>query len=128
MLNRKALGKGLDALIPDFEMGVPEKQAQKVVYIILHEIIPNPSQPRKHFDDGKLKGLVESVREKGVIQPIVVQKVDKGYEIIVGERRWRAARKAGLKKIPAVIREVSNEQSLEIAIIENIHRQDLNPI
>ena len=102
MLNRKALGKGLDALIPNFEMGVPEgvpeNKTRGMAKILLHEIVPNPRQPRKRFDDIKLEELVESVREKGVIQPIVVQKIEAGYEIIVGERRWRAARQAGLKK------------------------------
>ena len=128
MLNRKALGKGMDALIPNFEMGVPKRESQGTFEIPLHEIIPNRRQPRKHFDDSKLMELVESIREKGVIQPIVVQKTSGGYEIIVGERRWRASRQAGLKRIPAVVKETSNNESLELAIIENIHRQDLNPI
>jgi ParB family transcriptional regulator, chromosome partitioning protein len=127
-MNRKALGKGINALIPDFEMGVPEAQPSAAGDLLVDEISPNRLQPRSHFDDKKLEELVTSIEEHGVLQPVVVQKAGSGYELIVGERRWRASKKLGLKKIPAVIREVSDAQSLEIAIIENIHRHDLNPI
>ena len=127
-MNRKALGKGINALIPDFEMGVPEAEPSAANDLLVDEISPNRLQPRSYFDDTKLEELVTSIEEHGVLQPVVVQKADSGYELIVGERRWRASKKLGLKKIPAVIREVSDAQSLEIAIIENIHRQDLNPI
>jgi ParB family transcriptional regulator, chromosome partitioning protein len=127
-VNRKALGKGINALIPDFEMGVPEAETSAANDLFVDEISPNRLQPRNYFDDTKLEELVTSIEEHGVLQPVVVQKADSGYELIVGERRWRASKKLGLKKIPAVIREVSDAQSLEIAIIENIHRQDLNPI
>ena len=130
-MNRKALGKGINALIPDFEMGVPESHENgpaKNTELLIDEISPNHFQPRKYFDDDKLEELVTSIRDNGVLQPIVVQKVEAGYELVVGERRWRASKKAGLKKIPAVIREVTDAQALELAIIENIHRQDLNPI
>ena len=130
-MNRKALGKGINALIPDFEMGVPETDAQETMYskeLLIDEISPNRFQPRKYFDDEKLEELIASIKENGVLQPVVVQRAESGYELVVGERRWRASKKAGLKKIPAVIREVSDDQSLELAIIENIHRQDLNPI
>jgi len=127
-VNRKALGKGINALIPDFEMGVPEAEPSAANDLLVDEISPNRLQPRSYFDDTKLEELVTSIEEHGVLQPVVVQKADSGYELIVGERRWRASKKLGLKKIPAVIREVSDAQSLEIAIIENIHRQDLNPI
>ena len=130
-MNRKALGKGINALIPDFEMGVPESHENgpaKNTELLIDEISPNRFQPRKYFDDDKLEELVTSIRDNGVLQPIVVQKVEAGYELVVGERRWRASKKAGLKKIPAVIREVTVAQALELAIIENIHRQDLNPI
>ena len=127
-MNRKALGKGINALIPDFEMGVPEPGPSAANDLLVDEISPNRLQPRSYFDDTKLEELVTSIEEHGVLQPVVVQKADSGYELIVGERRWRASKKLGLKKIPAVIREVSDAQSLEIAIIENIHRQDLNPI
>ena len=130
-MNRKALGKGINALIPDFEMGVPEShenESVKTTELLIDEISPNRFQPRKYFDDEKLEELVTSVRENGVLQPVLVQKSDTGYELVVGERRWRASKKAGLKKIPVVIREVTDAQALELAIIENIHRQDLNPI
>ena len=130
-MNRKALGKGINALIPDFEMGVPESDENgpaKNTELLIDEISPNRFQPRKYFDDNKFEELVASICENGVLQPILVQKLDIGYELVVGERRWRASKKAGLKKIPAVIREVTDAQALEWAIIENIHRQDLNPI
>ena len=127
-MNRKALGKGINALIPDFEEGVPEAEKSLATDLLIDEISPNHLQPRNYFDDKKLNDLMTSIKEHGVLQPVVVQKVDSGFELIVGERRWRASKKLGLKKIPAVIREVNDTQSLEIAIIENIHRQDLNPI
>jgi ParB family chromosome partitioning protein len=130
-MNRKALGKGINALIPDFEVGVPQSggTGSGPGEILIDDIVPNRLQPRKFFDDEKLEELVFSIQEKGVLQPVIVQK-GKGnrYELIVGERRWRASKKAGLKKIPAIVREVSDAESLEIAIIENIHRHDLNPI
>jgi len=127
-MNRKALGKGINALIPDFEKGVPEVEKSLATDLLIDEISPNHLQPRNYFDDKKLNDLMTSIKEHGVLQPVVVQKVNSGFELIVGERRWRASKKLGLTKIPAVIREVNDEQSLEIAIIENIHRQDLNPI
>jgi ParB family transcriptional regulator, chromosome partitioning protein len=133
-MNRKALGKGINALIPDFEIGVPEpgvSDEQGVIQtreLLIDEISPNRFQPRKYFDDDKLEELVASISENGILQPVVVQKSDTGYELVAGERRWRASKKAGLKKIPAMIREVSDAKALELAIIENIHRQDLNPI
>ena len=133
-MNRKALGKGIYALIPDFEIGVPEpgvsgKQGvTQTRELLIDEISPNRFQPRKYFDDDKLEELVTSISENGILQPVVVQKSETGYELVAGERRWRASKKAGLKKIPAMIREVSDTKALELAIIENIHRQDLNPI
>jgi ParB family transcriptional regulator, chromosome partitioning protein len=130
-MNRKALGKGINALIPDFEIGVPRSTVEEMGQnreLLIDEISPNRFQPRKYFDDDKLEELVKSISENGILQPVVVQKSVNGYDLVVGERRWRASKKAGLKKIPAVIREVSDAQALELAIIENIHRQDLNPI
>ncbi|MDP7147487.1 MAG: ParB/RepB/Spo0J family partition protein [Nitrospinaceae bacterium] len=128
-MNRKALGKGIEALIPDFEEGVPESEhTGGSVDLLIDEIVPNRLQPRKHFDDEKFNELERSIREHGVLQPVIVQKGKKGYELVVGERRWRASKKAGLKKIPAIIREVTDTESLEIALIENLNRQDLNPI
>ena len=123
-MNRKALGKGINALITEFEMGVPEAELSLAKDLLVDEISPNRMQPRSFFDDKKLEELVASIEEYGILQPVVVQKANSGYELIVGERRWRASKKLGLKKIPALIREVSDEQSLEIAIIENILRQD----
>ena len=130
-MNRKALGKGINALIPDFEIGVPQSggAGPGTGEVLVDEIVPNKLQPRKYFDDEKLEELVLSIQENGVLQPVIVQQgKNNNYELIVGERRWRASKKAGLKKIPAIIRDVSDTESLEIAIIENIHREDLNPI
>ena len=122
-MQRRALGKGLKALIP-----VTDEKVGGAFEIAVEDVRPNRYQPRKIFDDLKLTELVNSIREKGVVQPIIVQKSDSGYELIAGERRWRAAQKAGLNKIPAIIREVSSEESLELALIENIQRENLNPI
>jgi len=128
-MNRKALGKGIEALIPDFEKGVPDsKRLTGSIDLLVDEIRPNRLQPRKHFDDQKFNELEQSIREHGVLQPIIVQMGEKGYELVVGERRWRASKKSGLKKIPAIIREVTKTESLELALIENLNRQDLNPI
>ena len=128
-MNRQALGKGIEALIPDFEEGVPtDETSSGGSTLLIDEIVPNRLQPRQHFDDEKFNELERSIREHGVLQPIVVQKNAKGYELIVGERRWRASKKAGLKKIPSIIREVTDTEPLELALIENLNRQDLNPI
>jgi ParB family transcriptional regulator, chromosome partitioning protein len=128
-MNRKALGKGIEALIPNFEKGTSEGESTSgPVEILIDEIVPNRLQPRKYFNDEQLEELESSIREHGVIQPVVVQKGQNGYELIVGERRWRASKKVGLKKIPAVVREATDTESLEIALIENLNRQDLNPI
>ena len=122
-MQRRALGKGLKALIP-----VTDEKVGSAFEIAVEDVRPNRYQPRKIFDDVKLTELVNSIREKGVVQPIIVHKSDSGYELIAGERRWRAAQKAGLNKIPAIIKEVSSEESLELALIENIQRENLNPI
>jgi ParB family chromosome partitioning protein len=126
MEKRPALGKGLSALIPD----VPEpKTTPSEIDIDL--IAPNQHQPRHHLDDARLDELARSIKTNGVIQPIVVRRTDGGYRIIAGERRWRAAQRAGLLRVPVVIKEVGsgNEaQILEMALIENIQREDLNPI
>ena len=128
-MNRKALGKGIEALIPSFEKGTSGGEfTTGSVDLLIDEIVPNRLQPRKYFNDEKFNELERSIQEHGVLQPIVVQKSGKGYGLIVGERRWRASKKAGLKKIPAIIREVTDTESLELALIENLNRQDLNPI
>ena len=128
-MNRKALGKGIEALIPSFENGTSESEKTTgSVDLLIDEIVPNRLQPRKHFNDEQLEELENSIREHGVIQPIIVQKGQNSYELIVGERRWRASKKVGLKKIPVVVRTATDTESLELALIENLNRQDLNPI
>jgi len=122
-MQRIALGKGLDALIPEARSG-----GETVREIKIGEIIPGKYQPRRHFNPEKQMELVESIREKGVIQPIIVRSNKDGYELIAGERRLRAAHEAGMERIPAIVREMSNEDALEIGLIENIQRQDINPI
>jgi ParB family chromosome partitioning protein len=128
MEKRPALGKGLSALIPD----VPEVRAGSApTEVDVDQISPNEHQPRHRFEDTRLDELAQSIKTNGVIQPIVVRKVDGGYRIIAGERRWRAAQRAGLTRVPVVIKEVaagSDAQLLEMALIENIQREDLNPI
>ncbi|OGV95933.1 MAG: hypothetical protein A3I04_08100 [Nitrospinae bacterium RIFCSPLOWO2_02_FULL_39_110] len=123
-MQRKALGKGLKALIPVVE----EKREGILLEIPVEEVSPNRYQPRKMFNDARLDELVSSIKEKGIVQPIIVQKTDSGYELIAGERRWRAAQKAGMEKIPAIVKEVTSEGSLELALIENIQRENLNPM
>ena len=128
MEKRPALGKGLSALIPD----MPEPRTSTApTEVDVDQIAPNEHQPRHRFEDGRLDELAQSIRANGVIQPIVVRRVDGGYRIIAGERRWRAAQRAGLTRVPVVIRDVrpgSDAQLLEMALIENIQREDLNPI
>jgi ParB family chromosome partitioning protein len=121
---RMALGKGLGALLPEFGQAEPKT----LLFCGIEEITPNRSQPRKHFDESKLQDLTESIKEKGILEPLIVRRMDQGYELIVGERRWRAAQKAGLKEVPIVIKEVEEREALEISLIENLQREDLNPI
>jgi ParB family chromosome partitioning protein len=124
---RPALGKGLSALIPD----LPEPSGSSPVEADIDRIVPNDFQPRADVDDARLQELAESIRSNGVIQPIVVHKVGDRFQIIAGERRWRAARLAGLPRVPIVVRDVAPGQErtlLEMALIENIQREDLNPI
>lgn len=118
----KRLGKGLDALIPSLHIN----EDDKVLEITLSQLRPNPYQPRKHFDDDSINDLAASIKEHGVIQPIIVRQVLKGYEIIAGERRWRASQKSGRATIPAVVRNFTDQQVMEIALIENVQREDLN--
>jgi ParB family chromosome partitioning protein len=122
---RKALGRGFSALFPDTLL--PEED-RGFFYCPIESISPNPHQSRRDFSDSELAELAQSIKEKGVIQPILVTKTKDGFQLIAGERRWRAAQKAGLDKIPAWIRDVSPAEALEIGLIENIQRQDLNPI
>lgn len=122
---RKALGKGLSALIPD---NLEQDELDKIKDIDIDIISPNPNQPRKNFEVDKLEELSDSIKRYGLIQPIIVKKEDKIYTIIAGERRWRAAKIAGLSTIPCIIRDIENRNASELALIENIQREDLNPI
>ncbi len=127
MVEKRALGKGLKALI-----GEPEEfaryEASSRNHIDVDRIEPNPYQPRKDFDEDRLAELVASIKADGVLQPIIVRREGKKYQIVAGERRWRAACKAGLSSLPATIRDTSDPDMLKIALVENLQRQDLNPI
>jgi ParB family chromosome partitioning protein len=132
MEKRPALGKGLSALIPDASIVTPPAAAPGVLELEIDRLTPNDYQPRLNMDDARLEELAASIRANGVIQPIVVRQVGDGYRIIAGERRWRAARRAGLTRIPVVVKEVSGDAAqqrvLQMALVENIQRDDLNPI
>lgn len=130
---KRGLGLGIDNLIPDKTENIRETRPEKTeisgeTMLPLIEIEPNRAQPRTRFDEDALQELADSIKQYGIIEPIVVQKRDNHYEIIAGERRWRAARIAGLKKVPVVIKEYSEDEIFTIALIENIQREDLNPI
>lgn len=122
MVQRKVLGRGIGALLPGAE------EDRKFVICGIEEIKPNRHQPRKVFDPERLKELVASIKEKGVIQPLIARRLDSGYELVAGERRWRAAQMAGLKEVPIILRDVRDAEMLELALIENIQRAELNPI
>lgn len=124
MSKRPALGKGIGALISS----AAQEGGRKYFSCPLEELKPYSRQPRKNFDDKKMAELIASIKEKGVIQPLVVRQQGNHYQIIAGERRWRAAQKAGLDRVPVVIQDVSEHHALEIALIENIQREDLNPL
>jgi ParB family chromosome partitioning protein len=131
MALKKGLGKGLDIMIPEKIVESKDDKAENVsreTLININEIEPNRTQPRKKFDEDSLQELADSIKQFGVIQPLILQKKEKYYEIIAGERRWRAARLAGLKEVPAIIKDYSPQEIVEIALIENIQREDLNPI
>jgi ParB family chromosome partitioning protein len=124
MAQRKALGRGLSALL-----GTPELETDQLREIDLDLITPNSQQPRKNFDEDALNELANSIREHGVVQPIVVRPLEDGFfQLIAGERRWRACQRAGLSRIPAVVREAEEHSALELALIENLQREDLNPL
>jgi ParB family transcriptional regulator, chromosome partitioning protein len=123
MTNRHGLGRGLGALLSR-----PPESAGVVSELPVDSITPNPQQPRKDFHDNTLQDLAASLRQSGVIQPVVVRRLGQGYQLIVGERRWRAAQLAGLSQIPAVVREATDAQTLELALVENLLREDLNPM
>jgi ParB family chromosome partitioning protein len=122
---RPALGRGLSALIPD---APPPPSPERALEVDIDLLRPNKFQPRTRMDDGRIEELSRSIRANGVIQPIVVRKADSGYEIVAGERRWRASQRAGLHKVPIVVRDIPDDRLLAAALIENIQREDLNPI
>lgn len=127
MASQKGLGKGLGALLGDFMEEPAETSAYQQLPI--YKVEPNPDQPRRDFDEEELQALADSITEHGIIQPLTVRQMDSGYyQIIAGERRWRAARLAGLSDVPAVIIEADDKKAMELALIENLQRQDLNPV
>ena len=121
---RMGLGKGLGALIPEME---PEA-SKSLFYCGIEEIHPSRFQPREHFEESKLRELADSIQEKGVLEPLIVRRAADGYELVAGERRWRAAQKAGLREVPVLIREMEDLEALEVSLIENLQRDDLNPL
>ena len=125
--SNKGLGKGLGALLGDFTEDLPEKSAYQL--LPTYKIEPNPDQPRQDFDEEELQALADSIEIHGVIQPLTVRQMDSGYyQIIAGERRWRAARLAGLTEVPVIVMEADDRKVMELALIENLQRQDLNPV
>ena len=124
MAQRKALGRGLSALL-----GTPDLDSDQLKEIDIDRILPNSQQPRKNFDETALEELADSIREHGVVQPVVVRPLDDGFfQLIAGERRWRASQRAGLSRVPAVVRPAEDHDVLELALIENLQREDLNPM
>ena len=121
---RPALGRGLGALIP----GGSPAERKGVLNLGIEEIRPDKHQPRRHFDEGHIEELAESIRSKGILLPLIVRRAPEGYVLVAGERRWRAAQRAGMREVPAMVREVSEKEAFELALIENIQREDLNPV
>ena len=129
----RGLGKGLEALFNDVEISASAsdrtgENQEGILFLDVNDIKPNSKQPRKNFPEDKIEELARSIETHGIIQPIMVRPFGEGYEIVAGERRWRAARRASLKQVPCIIRELSEEQNMLIAIIENMQREDLNPM
>lgn len=131
------LGRGLGSLIPGGAGKTDSSEVQtkksvssgrEIVDVPVDQIVPNPSQPRESFSHEEMEELIASIKEHGILQPLIVSPVDEGYELIAGERRWRASKMAGMRTVPAIVRSVKDQQKLELALIENIHRQNLNPI
>ncbi|MBT9259998.1 MAG: ParB/RepB/Spo0J family partition protein [Clostridiales bacterium] len=122
--SKRGLGRGLDALLPSLQ----PQQGERPTEIAVDAIQPNPYQPRRHLDPAALEELAESIRQHGILQPIIVRPIEGGYQLVAGERRWRAARLANLATVPVLIRQLTDHQVAEIALIENLQRADLNPI
>ncbi|HNW38832.1 MAG TPA: ParB/RepB/Spo0J family partition protein [Candidatus Omnitrophota bacterium] len=127
-MERKALGKGLSALIPEITADTSLVKKEEIIYVSPTQIKPNPFQPREDFDEQNIEELAQSIKEKGVIQPLLVRRKGDNYELIAGERRLRACNSLGLKELPVIVRVVNDQDSLELALIENIQREGLNPI
>ncbi len=127
-MKRKALGKGLAALLPEEPGQDPRGHSGALLEVDPARIDPNPDQPRQHIDEAKLAELSQSMSEQGIVQPMIVRKDGSRFQLIAGERRWRAAQRAGLEKVPVLVRDVADHQVLEIALVENIQREELNPI
>jgi ParB family chromosome partitioning protein len=127
-MQKKGLGRGLSALIPSAELKTESRAEQTLPEIAVDRITPSPFQPRRSFDEAKIEELASSIRNQGIIQPLVVRPKGDGFELIAGERRWRAAMKAGLSRVPVVIREASDHEALQLALVENLQREDLNAI
>jgi ParB family chromosome partitioning protein len=126
---KKGLGRGLSALIPSSPDAPLESRDQRATFeVAVDRITPSPFQPRRTFDEAKIEELAASIRNQGIIQPLVVRPKGDGFELIAGERRWRAAMKAGLIRVPVVVREASDHEALQLALVENLQREDLNPI
>jgi ParB family chromosome partitioning protein len=121
---KMGLGKGLGALIPEMEL----EESKTLLYCGIEEIRPNRSQPRKHFDESKLQELADSIKEKGILEPLIVRKAADGYELVVGERRWRAAQKAGLREVPVLVKELEDREVLEALSHREFTEDDLNPL
>lgn len=132
----RGLGKGLEALFNDSEIHISEvsvnkdegNQIEGITFVNINDIKPNTNQPRKDFDEEKLNELATSIKEHGLIQPVILRRHKTGYELVAGERRWRACRKAALKEIPCIIKDLTDEENMLVTIIENVQREDLNPI
>lgn len=128
MKQQRGLGRGLNALLSDEVLSATEDKEDVIKQIDINDIEPNKKQPRKNFDEEELNDLSKSILEHGILQPLVVREVNGKYEIVAGERRYRAARLAGLNEIPVIIKNFSDQQTLEVALVENIQREDLNPM
>ena len=122
-MNKRGLGRGLGALL-----SATPTESDTLLEVAVDEIEPNPNQPRKIFNSAALDELSASIKSSGVIQPVIVRRQGEGYQLVAGERRWRAARQAGLSRVPAIVREVTDAESLELALVENLLREDLNPM